>query len=286
VRLVVLPVTVMDHKHQFVSGLSASHFRVYEDGQEQTLSLFRPEDMPVTVGLVVDHSGSMSERKMDVLEGAEDFVRASNSQDDEFVVNFNDEVTFGLPPNVPFTSDLEALRTALSDVSADGETALYDATAVALDHMRTARNDKKKVLILITDGEDNASHHGFAQVLRMAQTLNVQIYAVGLFDHEVVQYRMNPSSQSFSKVVFDDGKPVLTLLAKETGGKAYFPKTSKEVADVCLQIASGIRHQYTLGYSPKDVDHSGYRKVRVQVVGQGKLVTDTRAGYFLPEKLQ
>jgi len=282
VNLVILPVTVTDHEHQFVSGLDASQFRVYEEGRLQMLSLFKAEDIPVTVGLVVDHSGSMDPRKTDVIEGAAAFVKASNSQDEEFVVNFNDEVLLGLPPNVPFTSDLEDLTTALSAASAMGGTALYDALAVALDHLRDAQKEKK-ALILITDGEDNASRHSFAQVLGMAQARNVLIYSVGLFDNR----RLNRGAQEFYKPVIDEDKRMLTRLAQETGGAAYFRRDSIDVTQVCQQIASDIRHQYTLGYNPKADDRGGYRKLRVRLVrsDQGKFAVRTRTGYLFPAKL-
>jgi VWFA-related protein len=255
---------------------------VFEQGRLQMLSLFKAEDIPVTVGLVVDHSGSMNPRKTEVIEGAAAFVRASNSQDEEFVVNFNDEVRLGLPPSVPFTSNLEELTTALSAASAIGGTALYDAIAVALDRLRDAQKEKK-VLILITDGEDNASRHSFAQVLRMAQALNVLIYSVGLFDN----HKLDRNAPDFYKLLLDEDKRLLTQLAKETGGAAYFPKDPAEVTRVCQQIASDIRHQYTLGYNPKADDHGGYRKIRVKLVesGQGKLAVRTRTGYLFPTKL-
>jgi len=285
VNLVVLPVTVTDRQNQFVSGLDASQFRVYEEGRLQMLSLFKAEDIPVAVGLVVDHSESMDARKTDVLKGATAFVRASNSEDEEFVVNFSREVLLGLPPNVSFTNNLDELRTALSVVPASGMTALYDAIAEALDHLRNARKEKK-VLILITDGEDNESHHYFDQVLRMAQELNVLIYSVGLFDTDKIENARDSSTAEILKHLFDEDKAVLLQLAKDTGAAAYFPKDSDEVISVCQQIASDIRHQYTLGYSPREDGRSAYRKIRVKVVGshQGKLVARTRTGYFLPSR--
>jgi Ca-activated chloride channel homolog len=284
VNLVVLPVTVTDRQHQFVSGLDASQFRVYEEGRLQMLSLFKNEDIPVAVGLVVDHSGSMDARKTDVLNGATAFVRASNSEDEEFVVNFSGEILLGLPRNVPFTNNLEALRAALSVAPASGMTALYDAIAEALDHLRNAPKEKK-VLILITDGEDNVSHHYFDQILRMARELNVLIYSVGLFDTDKIENARDSHIEEELKLQFDQDKAVLLQLAKDTGAAAFFPKDSDEVISVCRQIASDIRHQYTLGYSPKD-GRGGYRKVHVKVVvsGQGKLVVRTKAGYFLPSK--
>jgi VWFA-related protein len=286
VSLVVLPVTVIDRERQFVSGLDASNFRIYEQGRPQTLTLFEREDRPVTAGLVVDHSGSMYSRKMEVIEGAAAFVQASNPQDEEFVVNFSDKARLGLPPDAPFTSNIEDLKEALSAASASGMTALYDAVATALDHLRNAHK-AKRTLILITDGEDNASKRDLNQVLRMAQALNVVIYTVGLFDqYKASKTSLDPYVVERNKLLFDEDKRVLTMFARETGGAAYFPNNFDEVVRVCQQIASDIRHQYVLGYSPTDDGRGGFRRVNVKVVGSGqeKLVVRTRTGYLLPAK--
>ncbi len=244
-----------------------SNFRVYEDGRQQEITLFRNEDIPVTVGLVVDHSGSMASKQIEVVEGAQAFVQASNPQDREFVVNFADEVSFGLRNDAPFTSNVDELRTALSAVSASGRTALYDAVAIALENLQKDPLDKK-VLLLISDGGDNASKRNFAQVLRMAQTFNVIIYSIGLFDQNSA----------------DQNPKVLKKFSDETGGYAYFPTSHSEVISVCRQIAIDVRHQYILGYAPADLGRSGYRKIRVNVTApdQGKLLVRTRAGYYFP----
>jgi Ca-activated chloride channel family protein len=265
VNLVILPVTVTDKSDHFVSGLDVSNFQVYEDGRQQKISLFRHEDTPVMAGVVVDHSGSMAAKRDDVIAGAVAFVQGSNPQDREFVVNFSDSVTFGLPTSVPFTNSVKDLKAALLKTPVSGETALYDALAAALERLKTAPLDKK-ALLLISDGGDNASKHTFSQVLRMAQSSSVIIYAIGLFDENSA----------------DQNPRVLEKLAKETGGKAYFPKSSSEVVSVCRQIAEDVRHQYTLGYSPEGNDHPGYRKIRIKVnaPGKGKLHVRTRPGYF------
>ena len=267
VNLVELPVTVRDRGGRFVSTLNISNFRVFEDGRQQEITLFRNEDIPVAVGLAVDHSGSMATKQLEVSEGAQTFVQASNPQDREFVVNFADEVSFGLRKDVAFTSNIDELRAALSSVSASGKTALYDAVAVALENLQKDSLDKK-VLILISDGGDNASKRNFAQVLRLAQTFNVIIYSIGLFDQNSA----------------DQNQKVLKKFSTETGGYAYFPTSHSEVITVCRQIADDIRHQYTLGYSPADLGRSGYRKIRVtvNVPSRGKLLVRTRAGYYFP----
>jgi Ca-activated chloride channel family protein len=267
VNLVVLPVTVTDRNGRFVSSLEVSDFTVRENGHPQTITLFRNEDIPVTVGLVVDHSGSMAARQSEVIDGARTFVQASNPSDREFVVNFTDRIAFGLPTNVPFTSNLDELKAALSTPYASGRTILFDAVIAGLEHLQ--KDDReKKVLILISDGGDNASHHDFRQVLHMAQAANVVIYAIGLLDEHSA----------------DQNPTVLTKLARETGGMSYFPDTAMDMVRVCEQIAGDIRHQYTLGYTPADGSEPGYRRIHVSVTAAhlGKLLVRTRSGYFLP----
>lgn len=267
VRLVVLPVTVRDRAGRFVSGLKASNFRVFEDGQIQQITLFRDQDVPVTVGLVVDHSGSMVHQMQAVIDGAVAFVQASNEQDREFVVNFGPTVSFGLPENVAFTNSLTELESALSVPSAYGRTALFDALAAALAHFSSDRANKK-ALLAISDGGDNASRHSFKDVLRIAQASDVEIYSIGFLD---------PLSA-------DQNPEVLRKLAHVTGGEVYFPASSDEVVSFCRSVASDIRHQYTLGYAPPDKRPGGFRKIRVLVAAghRRKFSVRTRTGYFLP----
>lgn len=264
VNLVVLPVTVTDRKGEFVQGLDAANFRIDEDGRPQQIEVFRHEDTPVTAGLLVDHSGSMATKMGQVIQGAMAFVQASNPQDREFVVNFSDTVTFGLPADVDFTGDIQKLEAAVLNTPASGQTALYDALIAALKRLEKDSSDKR-VLLLVSDGGDNASKHSFAEALRMAQSSNVIIYTLGLFDEHS----------------FDQNPKVLTKIAKETGGEAYFPKSAAETVSVCRQIAGDIRRQYTLGYSPTDT-RPGYRRIHVSVTApnRGKLFARTRAGYY------
>ncbi len=266
--LVILPVAVRDRRGKFVSGLDKSNFQVYEDKKPQPVSLFQHEDVPATVGLVVDHSGSMAARRLQVIEAAQAFVQVSNPQDHEFVVNFSNSVALGLPTNVAFTNDVTVLLSALSTPTAGGQTALYDALLVAMHHIQKAPD--KKALLLISDGGDNASHHKFPDVLRAAQESNITIYAIGLFDENSA----------------DQNPQALKKLADETGGRVYLPNSFAQLLDSAREIAADIRHQYTLGYSPPDPNRSGYRKVRVTVSAprQGKLYVRTRAGYFLPSR--
>jgi Ca-activated chloride channel family protein len=269
--LVVLPVTVRDRHGRFVSGLSASNFQVYEDRKLQMITLFRNQDMPVTVGLVVDHSGSMAAKQLEVLEGAQAFVQDSNPQDREFVVNFNSRVSFGLPENVAFTSDVSMLRTALSSTAASGTTALYDALLAAIQRFEQDQ-DYKNVVLVISDGGDNASKSNFPQVLRTAQSTNVTIYAIGLFDEQST----------------DQNPKILTKLTEETGGLAYFPSSYSQIINDCQEIGTDVRHQYTLGYVPTDHSGGGYHKIRVGVnaPGRGRLTVRTRVGYLSPPRAQ
>jgi len=270
-NLVILSTTVVDSHNALVSGLNKKDFQVYEDHVLQQITDFSHEDLPVTVGLVIDNSGSMASKRSDVIAAAMSFARSSNSQDQMFVVNFNEHVSYGLPAGIPFTDKLDQLQLGLSDITAIGETALYDAIAVALDHLKQGSCDKK-VLILISDGGDNASKHNLAQVIEMARHSGAIIYAIGIFDEQ--DGDQNPS--------------VLKRFAKETGGEAFFPQSSKELSLICEGIAHDIRNQYTLAYVPKILKQDGgYRVIDVKVssTSRGRLSARTRTGYFVPSML-
>jgi Ca-activated chloride channel family protein len=265
VDLVVLPATVQDRHGQRVSDLQQANFAVYEDRVTQRIRLFRHEDIPVTVGLVVDHSGSMHSKLTEVTAGAKAFVRSSNTDDQMFVVNFNETVSLGLPDSIGFTTNAEELERAIWRSQAAGETALYDALVIALARLQGGSRDKK-VLVVISDGADNASSHKLAQVLDMAATSSAIIYTVGLFAPE--DQDANPS--------------VLHRLAQATGGEAFLPGELSDVVTICERIARDIRNQYTIGYVSSNVSQDGiYRTVRVaaQAQDRGKLFVRTRPGY-------
>jgi VWFA-related protein len=270
VDLVVLNVTVEDRNGSSVSGLHREDFHVYENGIAQKITLFLHEDRPVTVGLVLDNSGSMRPERAQVIAAALAFARSSNPADEMFVVHFNENVTMGLPPKEPFTSDAGQLRAALAGISSSGRTALYDAIAAGLENLARGSR-KKKVLMVVTDGGDNASTHNFSQILKMAQQSDAIIYPIGLFNE------------------YDrDRKPrVLKKLASNTGGEAFFPDRVQEATRICEQIARDIRSQYTIGYVPTNQRHDGtYRAVQVIVSAPGhrKLSVRTRAGYRAPRE--
>jgi VWFA-related protein len=267
-NLVILSTTVLDRHNALVSGLVKDDFEIYEDHVLQQIKHFSHEDLPVTAGLVIDNSGSMAPKRADVIAAAMLFARSSNQQDQMFVVNFNEKVFYGLPAGIPFTDKLDQLQAGLSDIKAIGETALYDAIAVALDHVQQGNCDKK-VLILISDGGDNASKHSLAQVIEMARHSGAIIYAIGIFDEQDG----------------DQNPEVLKRFAKETGGEAFFPESSKDLALICEGIARDIRNQYTLAYVPTITKHDGrYRVIDVKVSSSkhGRLSARTRAGYFVP----
>jgi Ca-activated chloride channel family protein len=270
VELVVLHATVTDRRGTPVSGLQEGDFQVYEDGVPQQIALFQHEDVPVTVGLVVDHSGSMRRKIQEVAAAAGTFARSSNPEDQMFVVNFNDGVSLGLPDRIAFTGDIPELEHAVSGLATTGKTALYDAICLALRRVETGDRDKK-ALIVISDGGDNASMHSLAQVLRMSEESNVIIYTIGLFD-EYDEDR-NPG--------------VLKSLAQATGGEAFFPREISSVVGICKRIARDIRSQYTLGYVPTNEKIDGtYRTVRViaRAPHHSSLLVRTRAGYIAAAK--
>ena len=268
VNMVVLRVTAQDHKGALVSGLNKADFQIYEDGVLQQTKYFSHEDLPVTVGLVIDNSGSMTPKRADVIAAALAFARSSNPLDQMFVVKFNEKVSFGLPANTPFTDQVPQLQVALSRISSSGETALYDAVVAALDHLKKGTRDKK-VLIVISDGGDNASKHKLKEITALAGQPDAIIYTIGIFDEQ--DGDRNPS--------------VLKRLAKDTGGEAFLPQSLKDVAPICEQIAHDIRNQYTLAYVPANRKRDGsYRVIQVKANSRdrGHLSVRTRTGYFAP----
>lgn len=272
VDLVVLHVTIADEAGQFVGDLKRNDFRVFENKIEQSISVFTREDVPVTMGLVIDNSGSMREKREQVNAAAMTFVKTSNPQDEAFVVNFNDE--YYLDTDGDFTSDQKDLQNALSRIDTRGSTALYDAVIGSLDHLKKAHKDKR-VLLVITDGDDDASRKSLSDTMKAAQQSNAAIYAIGVFSAD--------DRKNDKKMVRRSTKE-LHDLADVTGGMAYFPETLDEVKPVCEQVARDIRNQYTIGYYPTNATKDGtFRPVQVQLVsseGHGKLSVRTRTGYY------
>jgi Ca-activated chloride channel homolog len=267
--LVLLDVSVNDATGVHVSGLEKNNFQIHEDGQLQTITHFASEDVPVTIGLVIDTSGSMRTKHPEVVTAAVVFINASNQRDEVFVVNFNDRASFGLPDNIPFTDDIRKLQAALSINVAEGRTALYDALVLSLNHLEKGKRDKKTI-VLVSDGGNNSSIHGFDDVIRMVRESRATIYTIGLFDNDD-----------------DDRNPrLLERLARMSGGAAFLPNQMSEVAEICQVIAKDIRNRYTIGYVPvRSGDKGSLRKIKVvarQSDGR-KLTVRTRTSYALPD---
>ena len=272
VDFVVLHPTVQDRRGSLVSGLGKGDFQVYEDGILQQIKYFSHEDIPVTVGLVVDNSGSMGRKRPEVIAAALAFARSSNPEDQMFAITFNEHVSFGLPDNMPFTDKADDLEIALSRIAADGMTALYDAIAAGLEHLKKGNRDKK-VLIVVSDGGDNASKYKLAQIMTMAGQSDAIIYTVGVFDMD------DP----------DRNPRVLRQLARATGGEAFLPGSVKDVVPICEQIARDIRNQYTVAYTPTNRKQDGtYRVIQLKAGAPGheRLTVRARAGYYASAKPQ
>lgn len=268
VNLVVVHATVVDVKGHFVDGLTPANFKLYEDRVEQKITVFRHEDIPITVGLVVDNSGSMRDKRSRVNAAALTFVDTSNRDDEVFVVNFSDDYYLDLDKD--FSSDLGELKEALERIDSRGSTALYDAIRASLDHLRKGTRDKR-VLLVITDGEDNASRITFDRLLRLAQQSEASIYGIGLLSEQ-------------SRRAAKRSKRALTALAEATGGLAFYPDSVHDVEAICRKIAHDIRNQYTLAYYPSNAAKDGtYRNISIQTIprpGMGKLFIRTRTGYY------
>lgn len=274
VNLVVLHASVLNDRSAFVPGLKEENFRVFEDKVEQKLSVFKQEDVPVSFGLVVDNSGSMRAKRPQVNAAAMTFVKTSNPQDEGFVVNFNDD--YYLDTEHDFTSDLAEMKTALERIDARGSTALFDAVIGSLDHLKKGTRDKK-VILVVTDGEDNASRHTLEQTVEQAQRNNALIYAVGVFSDDDIKHDHRAMKRA---------RTALSQLANATGGLAFFPESVDDTEAICTQIARDLRNQYTLAYYPTNAARDGsFRTVAVDIIpprGAGKLSVRTRSGYYAP----
>jgi VWFA-related protein len=270
VNLVVLHTTVNDDRGKFADGLKEENFRVYEDKVEQKLAVFRREDIPVSMGLVIDNSGSMRDKRPRVNEAALTLVQASNPSDEAFVVNFNDD--FYLDLDKDFTNSVPELKEALERIDSRGSTALYDALIGSMDHLKKASKDKH-VLLVVTDGEDNTSRNSLEKTIREIQKTDTVIYTIGLLSEE------NKKSKT-------KARKALREIAEASGGLAFFPENVDDVHNICEQVAHDIRNQYTLAYYPTNTRRDGtFRTVAVTVIpphGRGKLVARTRNGYYAP----
>jgi Ca-activated chloride channel homolog len=262
-REVILHATVIDERNRLVMDLTKPDFTVYENDQPQTIQLFKREDFPVAMGILVDNSGSMREKREEVNKAALNLVRSSNKDDQVFVVNFSDEPIL----DQDFTADIHKLQGALEHVEARGGTALYDAIVAACDHL-TESKLQRKVLFVVTDGEDDASQESIEEAVHRVQQENGPvIYAIGLLGDEKSR----------------KAKRALETFAQRTGGIAFFPPTLTDVDEISSSVAHDIRNQYTISYVPTTPKSAGgYRTIRVEARAPGhkKLTVRTRSGYY------
>jgi Ca-activated chloride channel family protein len=261
---VQLHATVVDDKHHVVNGLNKNDFVVYENGQPQQITHFDQKDVPVAVGIVIDNSGSMRDKRPAVNLAALNFVRASNPDDEVFIVNFNDEYYL----DQDYTDQIPKLKEALERIESRGGTALYDAVVASADHLKKDARLSKKVLLVVTDGEDNASRESLEQAVRRLQAENgPTVYTIGILGGEKERR----------------AKRALTAMAEDTGGIAFFPKDASEVDRITQEVAHDIRNQYIIGYRPSTPRTAGgYRTIKVDAKAPGykHLFVRTRSGYY------
>jgi len=269
-RLVPLNVTVMDKNGHRVTNLPQSAFTVLENGAPQQIKIFRREDVPVSLGLIIDNSGSMRDKRQGVEAAALALVKDSNPQDEVFVVNFNDEAYLdtcqGSSSNC-FTNDVKIMQQALTRIDSRGGTAMRDAIRMSIDELKKGKRDKK-VLLVVTDGNDNASLISIENLVRAAQQNDVLVYAIGLLSEE-------------DRKEAKKAKRAVDLLVESTGGQAFYPKDVSEVDKIAHEVAHDIRNQYTIAYTPANEALDGtYRTIKVLVKGPGNPVARTRSGYY------
>jgi VWFA-related protein len=261
-----LHASVVGKNGKLITNLPESAFKVYENGTEQSLKIFRREDVPVSMGLLIDNSGSMRDKRARVEAAALALIKASNPQDEIFIVNFNDDAYL----DVPFTSDLKKMQGGLARIDSRGGTAMRDAIWMSMDYLKKKGKKDKKVLLVVSDGNDNASNETLERLVQRAKSAEsgVVIYAVGLLNEE-------------EKREARKAKRALNDLVEATGGLAYYPKEMAEVNQICLQVAHEIRNQYVLAYTPSVPALDGtYRQVKVTVSGPGHPTVRTRSGYY------
>ncbi len=261
-RLVVLHVTVVDKNGRLITTLPESAFRVFENGVPQQVKLFKREDVPVSMGLIIDNSGSMRDKRQKVAAAAVALVKDSNREDEAFVVNFNDDAYL----DCDFTNNVEKMDQALSRIDSRGGTAMREAISMSIDHMKEKAKKDKKVILVVTDGNDNASTISLENLVKKAQQSEVIIYAVGLLNEE-------------EKREAHRAKRALDLLTEATGGQAYYPKELADVERIAHQLAHDIRNQYIIAYTPATLDGS-FRQIRVVASGPGHPTARTRTGYY------
>ena len=263
-RWVILPVSVSDKNGKLITDLQQKSFKVLENGIEQPIKLFKHEDVPLSLGIIVDNSGSMKEKRQKVEVASVDLVKASNPHDEVFIVNFNDEAYL----DVEFTNDIKKMEEGVARIDSRGGTAMREAISMSIDYLKEKGKNHKKVLLVVTDGNDNASTISLERLVDRARQSEVLIYAIGLLDEE--EHREAKAA-----------KRALNALTQESGGLSFFPKGVAEVDAIALQVAHEIRNQYTIAYSPlNDTRDGSFRQIKVLVSGPGHPQVRTRTGYY------
>ena len=267
-RLVVCHTTVIDKSGHLVTNLTKDAFTVLENGAPQEIRLFKREDVPVSMGLIIDNSGSMRDKRAKVEAASLALVKDSNPEDEVFVVNFNDEAFLDLPHGKNFTSDIKEMEEALTRIDSRGGTAMRDAIRMSIDHLKEKAHKDKKVLVVVTDGNDNSSVVTLENLVKASQQSEVLIYSVGLLGDEERREAVR-------------AQRALKQLAEATGGAVFFPKELTEVDKIAHQVAHDIRNQYTISYSPSNTAMDGtFRQIKITVKAPGNPTVRTRSGYY------
>jgi Ca-activated chloride channel family protein len=270
-RLVVLHTTVMDKSGHLVTDLPREAFTVFENGQPQPIKSFKREDVPVSMGLIIDNSGSMRDKRAKVETAALTLVKDSNKDDEVFVVNFNDEAFLDNPHGKDFTNNMKELEESLTRIDSRGGTAMRDAIRMSIDHLKEKSKKDKKVLVVVTDGNDNSSVISLENLVKASQQSEVLIYSVGLLSEEERREAKR-------------AERALNDLALATGGESFFPKEASEVERIAHTVARDIRSQYTIQYTPTNQAMDGsFRAIKVTVKGPGNPTARTRNGYYATE---
>ncbi|HEY3740933.1 MAG TPA: VWA domain-containing protein [Bryobacteraceae bacterium] len=262
-RLVVLYASVADKNGNLLTDLPRSAFKVYENNVEQQIKQFKREDIPVSLGILIDDSGSMMNKRQKVAAAALALVKASNPKDEVFIVNFNDQAYL----DVPFTNNIDKLQEGLTRIESRGGTAMRDAISMSIDYMKKEAKLDKKVLLVITDGDDTASSENLEKLVAKCQRSEVLVYAIGLLTEE---------EQRRQKAA----KRALQTLTTASGGVTFLPKDLTSVEQLSLQVAHEIRNQYLITYSPQIPDDGTFRTIKLVVSGRGNPTARTRTGYY------
>jgi Ca-activated chloride channel family protein len=272
VELALVNVTVTDPYNRLVTGLESDNFRIFENNVEQEIQYFSSEDVPISIGVIFDLSGSMSNKVGKAKEAALQFFKTANPQDEFFLVSFKERAEL----MSTFTNSVEDLQSRLLTLSAKGRTALLDAIYLGLSEMRTARN-AKRALLIISDGGENHSRYNERDINRLVREADTQLYSVGIFDP--FEYRSRTPEEL-------NGPSLLTEVTELTGGRAFTVENINELPDIAAKIGAELRNQYILGYHPSNKSHDArWRKIKVKLrtpKGLPPLSVYAKTGYYAP----